>query len=559
MRSELPLPTGSRAVAYGISAEYSTDRFDHGLVAQPRVVDDIDCGEFAFSDTSVSTVNMARLLAGPGMTVRCPLDAWEQRRPRLEDVRLAAALLDHLNDHLEHYHHVIWWSMNPNRRFMLLDGFVGPNGRSLASCIDNRLMAIVGNSLVFPVARGLNLDPTIRASGGSKQLDLLARYRPTSAVLPYRISFPTRGVFAESVMGSCNSCEEIDDSKNWRWEQSPIDDVPAPTADTSTRRSEPQGLTPTAPPAPIIEQQTATEVPNPAGLAALIGLLGSVAFRDATGLAGSQTNAAAALQQNVAAALEYGKEASKLAQQANLMRSKDQYFESLDKAKQKGAITDEQYKELTAARLKAMSTAGATDDAEAAKAKLAVVQQAKDSGLLDDAAAKSAASSIVRAPANPAGDAAAAKIDQLPATTVRSVEVKQGERSTRVDTDRGTTSNELPVGGGGGIGGTVGRMLEQMLLGAAPPPKTERVTATKPGWRACCALGFSDSVDPGGVTGHEYAPWTGVHTDPTGYVYTAVSGIVDLGHARDMADMTRWVYDSLRGGATRLVLSEGEV
>ena len=262
IRSELPLPSGCRAIAYGINAEYATASFEHQLVAQPRVVDDIDCGEFAYTDTNVDLVTLAKRLAGPGLTVRCPLDAWEQRRPRFEDVRLAAALLDHLNDHLEQYHQDLWWSMDPNRRFMLLDGFVGPNGRSLASCIDNRLMAIVGNSLVFPVARGLNLDPTIRATGDTKQVDLLSKYRPTKAVLPYRISFPTRGVFAESVMGSCNSCEDIDDSKNWRWEESPIDDVPAPTADTASRRVEVGGLTPTQPPAPIISQQAPTRFPT---------------------------------------------------------------------------------------------------------------------------------------------------------------------------------------------------------------------------------------------------------------------------------------------------------
>jgi hypothetical protein len=465
VRSELPLPSGCRAVAYGINADYSTAGFEHRLVMQPRVVDDIDCGEFAYSNTNVEIVNLAKQLAGPGLTVRCPLDAWEQRKPRLEDVRLAAALLDHLNDHLEHFHQVVWWAMDPNRRFMLLDGFVGPNGRSLASCIDNRLMAIVGNSLVFPVARGLNLDPTIRATGDTKELDLLAKYRPTSAVLPYRISFPTRGVFAESVMGSCNSCEDIDDAKNWRWEQSPIDDVPAPTADTASRRADIDGLTPTQPPSPIISQQKPPDVPDPTGLAALIGLLGSVNFRDATGLAGSQANAAAALQQNVAAALEYGKEASKLAQQQALLRSKDQYFDALEKAKTNGAITEDQYKDLTAARLKAMSTAGVPDDADATKARLAVIKQAQADGLIDDPVAKSAAAGIVGSPGVPADEAAATKINQMAADTIRSVEVRQGDTSTRVDREQDT---DAQTGPGGVRPGSILGLVDDLVLSAVP-------------------------------------------------------------------------------------------
>ena len=53
-------------------------------------------------------------------------------------------------------------------------------------------------------------------------------------------------------------------------------------------------------------------------------------------------------------------------------------------------------------------------------------------------------------------------------------------------------------------------------------------------------------------------PVLGIHTDPVGYVYTEKAGLVDLGHVRDMADMTRWISTALTGGALRLVLAEGE-
>ena len=55
--------------------------------------------------------------------------------------------------------------MDPNRRYLLLDGFVAPNagGRSVASVVENRLIGIVGNCLVMPgVIWGLN---SIRATG----------------------------------------------------------------------------------------------------------------------------------------------------------------------------------------------------------------------------------------------------------------------------------------------------------------------------------------------------------------------------------------------------------
>src|SRR6185369_4606165 len=93
-----------------------------------------------------------------------PLDAWEQCNPRKDDERLAAELVEHLNDNFEYYHHAIWWTMDPNRRYMLLDGCYAPgsDGRSVASVVENRLIGIVGNSVVLPVARGVHLDPRFK-------------------------------------------------------------------------------------------------------------------------------------------------------------------------------------------------------------------------------------------------------------------------------------------------------------------------------------------------------------------------------------------------------------
>ena len=101
--------------------------------------------------------------------------------------------------------------------------------------------------------------------------------------------------------------------------------------------------------------------------------------------------------------------------------------------------------------------------------------------------------------------------------------MSQGDRTTKVDADIPATeadANALPGGPGGGIGGTLGQMLLQLITGAAPP-KTAKITRTDPGWRACCALGFSAAVAPGAVAGDQYVPVIGLHTDPVGYPYTA--------------------------------------
>ena len=148
-----------------------------------------------------------------GVYIPTPLNGDELRNPRGEDVDAANRLLHHLNENLEYYHKAIWYEMTPERRYMLLDGIIAPgkaNGRSVASVVENRLIGIAGNSLIMPVAPGNQLDPTIDAN-----FDMFAQYYQEDND-PIRLSLPTKGVYAESVMGKCNSCEEKDESRFWR-------------------------------------------------------------------------------------------------------------------------------------------------------------------------------------------------------------------------------------------------------------------------------------------------------------------------------------------------------
>src|SRR5262249_49592500 len=163
---------------------------------------------------------------------------------------------DHLNDNLEPYHRAIWMQLTRDRLWLLLDGIVmAPGkkgaGRSLASLVENELIGIVGNSLVFPVARGLNLDPHF-----SLKESLSDSYR-ASATEPISVSIPTKGVYAEAMMGKCNSCEKIDETRFWRWEESPIPNSPTATQpiDTGSRRAEPPSLQPAPLPAPVLNIQ----------------------------------------------------------------------------------------------------------------------------------------------------------------------------------------------------------------------------------------------------------------------------------------------------------------
>jgi hypothetical protein len=335
IKSRQGLPPGCRAIVNTATMRYRTRLFEHALVDDRQANDDIDLPVVQVSfDTSLAGFAVTQVADGNGAALGTPMDAWEQRNPRTDDRALAATLIDHLNEQLEYYHHAIWWTMDPNRRYMLLDGYEapGPDQRSLASVVENRLIGIVGNSLVLPVAYGVHLDPRLDVKDPSKPVDLRSLY-PAPSIAPSRVSLPTRGVFAEAVMGNCNACETIDDSKFWRWEESPIDEPPSiEPASTATRAEPPATVTPTQFPTPIVSLQAPASVPDPAGVAAALAALGKESFTDITGLAGTQANAAAAYSKALDTALAFGKEASTLAQQASAIKSMDKTLATIDKA-----------------------------------------------------------------------------------------------------------------------------------------------------------------------------------------------------------------------------------
>ncbi len=339
------LPAGSRVVVESGSLRYRTAHLSDALFADAFIRNDLT----GTDDVRIPT----------------PLNRRELRNPREEDKEAVRDLLGHLNEHIERYHHHLWKTMGDHRRYMLLDGFEAPNsgGKSVASVVDNELIGIVGNCLVLPVARGFHLDPTF-AQDGDEPVDLFDHYAPNTPIEPTRIALPTSGVYAEAVMGACNSCEEKEESRFWRWEESPIPDSPPAILPVSTdsRRSDSPDLTAKDFPAPIIAMQSAPAAPDPTGLAGALALLGqSGLFKDITGLEGTQRNAAAALEQAFNAATTMGTKAADLALQGKMAKDVDKAMKTINTAKQQGLITDEQAGKLTETAIRAMVGGGATN------------------------------------------------------------------------------------------------------------------------------------------------------------------------------------------------------
>lgn len=145
------------------------------------------------------------------------------------------ALFQHVVRNTVHYSKIVWRSLTPDERVLLLEPFtIGVPGGSpddpaeeipLLDCVENRVLGFFGNSMVMPFFL-----PAQLAEEGRTTLDiqeaLLGFHRQGHGVARTTITLPTDGVLTEAVLGSCTACEKIDIRRFWNWQDAPI-----PTAD----------------------------------------------------------------------------------------------------------------------------------------------------------------------------------------------------------------------------------------------------------------------------------------------------------------------------------------
>jgi hypothetical protein len=259
--------------------------------------------------------------------------------------RAAQDLVDHLNDHVEYYHKAIWWSMDRDRLFMMLDGFTvpGTNGVSIASVVEREPIGVIGNSLVYRVSGGAFLGLGEIKDANALHNLYAGDQRPRD---PMHVSLPTDGLYAQSIMDPCGALEEHYGNTDWPLAQPDIDPGTLAPELFASRRSNPDPtLEPSKMPATLINLQNAPAAPAPAGLQ---GVLDAVtkgdSFRDITGLAANQANALAALQAASSLATNFGNQAAglelaKLANRVHATDTADQQLARIDSSKRKGDIS----------------------------------------------------------------------------------------------------------------------------------------------------------------------------------------------------------------------------
>ena len=298
-----------------------------------------------------------------GTLLYLPPTSEDLRYPRHEDAVLAAKLIEHLNSNLEHYNKALWTNLDPDRRYLLLDGFNiqvyndfgAPLGlKSLASVVKNELLAVAGNALVIPVAAGMKVAKSYvveaTETGAPAKVSLLDHYKPHDATPPYRLSVPTRGIYAEAMMGQCNSCEKVEEGTSQDWTRfqtdtpSAINAITPPTATVTDWKATFKDLA-----AATVGMQKAPDLPavgaGTAGMTTALTTAG--AFKDITGLDKNQSNAIETYKANNATVEKMAAAASALATMEHNTANAAKIKEGLDKSKAEGAITPAEHADLT--------------------------------------------------------------------------------------------------------------------------------------------------------------------------------------------------------------------
>ena len=303
------------------------------------------------------------VLLAPVVSIPTPLNFDEKRDPRKEDIFVVTKLIEHLNSNLEYYNKVLWYKLDVDRRFMLLDGFgiqvfddFGlpiPGSRSLASVVKNELITVVGNSLVFPVAAGYRVGKSYiqetNQADEAEPVTLLDHYKPLTPVPPYRISIPSRGVFVEAVQGACDACEREKEKSSQDWikfttdEPTSIAPLVTPVPTITDWKAAWKDFAP-----PLINIQNAPAAPAPgAGLAGLNELLGkSGVFKDITGLDANQQNVIRTYLSNQENARAFAEMAKSVAVQDHNTAHSNQIMDTLKTAKDSGAVNQQEYGQL---------------------------------------------------------------------------------------------------------------------------------------------------------------------------------------------------------------------
>lgn len=239
-------------------------------------------------DEPASMVFQARVTIPQAITL-----STERKRPEemlsMEQRCCINRLITHLNSNKVYYNNALRLFGDHNETLALLENYQPPDGDSNGSLIDrieNRPIASVGSYTVFPS----EVESLVFDGDGNRKGEIHDTKGNTSKggtiSIDRIISMPTRGLFAESQLSHCNSCEEKDITKFWDWSESPCPERPPEiTGVTPGSRAVQQNLTPSNLPNSVVNIVNPQNAPDPTGMASAMNVLAaSNIFRDMSGI-----------------------------------------------------------------------------------------------------------------------------------------------------------------------------------------------------------------------------------------------------------------------------------
>ncbi len=430
------LPEGSIANVKQIRFHYYTDHFDH-QVSSPRGTNDLIVVKTGKSKQT-------------GARVYLPTTRWEEVNLRNEINKAADELTAHLDEYTEYYHKMIWWRLDRDKLYMMLDGIkLSPEDeRSVASVVERNPIAVVGNALVYRVATGA----FIGVDGHQDADSLNYHYRDTNThAEPLRISLPTSGLYAQSLMDKCESCEEHFGSTDWVLTNGEPELAELGPQLLASRRAQSPDTTPTDFPDSIVNIQNAATPPSPSGFTdTLNAVTNANAFRDMAGLAGTQANARAAMETAAELAAKFGSEAAALYKAQMSASNAKNKMSAIDKAHKEGSIDDEEKKKQTKIVIDEMNQGTNTEEKFAtAKQQLDMIGQLEKQGGIASQNAEIARKRVIESlttQLSGTNDTSSEDLGKLiEKASIFGADVKKGVNSFEIKTDSKTNPKIIDV------------------------------------------------------------------------------------------------------------------
>jgi hypothetical protein len=215
------------------------------------------------------------------LPVRRPPPPPARPNDEIEDDVKRNLLLEHLKHHTAHYSRAIYLSQDVTDRAQQLDAIKLNGGTAtVLEKVENRPLEMVGDFVAYACSDSRWADPIENAIKARRLPDVLPDER--------LVTLPARGVFAEAKLGHCNASEEIDNTRFWDWQKSPIPHFAPEIAPTQPVTPQPQqaNLAPTPFPQSLVNIVNPPAAPDPTGLAAAMNVLATPnIFRDMSGRA----------------------------------------------------------------------------------------------------------------------------------------------------------------------------------------------------------------------------------------------------------------------------------